>query len=660
MKNMKLLFSILCFTTIVWGSFAIAQTANDTQITTDTVTDTSNLDVYQPDQAVSDFDVSTAYTTMQDLQSSVDGLTQQLYDLDAKERSGDVISEKYREVRKEIVKVIQTIDTTTATVSDTLKKIAMYQKLIYVAYQDLTDSREWFKATKEYIETFANFIYKLDNKLYNENTDTIDDVKFIINSDNIPRTLSNDYMVQSMLLQFNDLMTSFTDNEDRQLQLIKKLNQLKIRAKADIEDYSIELEKLQQKKNFLIQFISLYKDDKLQRQVTIDTLFDSTKSVYDKVVELAKDVKKWVYKVDFDMDQKMKELNKIANDTENYPVAWPIYPIEHILTYFGDVAYQTQYGVPHIGIQIQATQWTPVYATRDGVVYFVADNDDIGINRAMVVHTDGYVSVYEYLNKTIVKPGDIVQRWQLIWYSGGEPGTRGAGFISKWSNLTFILLKDGVAMDPLDILDSSIVKNKDALPNGYQIKYLRDKYARAIDITNLTLMSWSTLLQREDQFLSMYGVGIYKQVPFWDDVVKWTNIDRDVVMCIAFAESTLGRYLSTAWNIGNVGNNDRGDRVPFANAYAGARAIPLTLNNAYLWDYQTIKQLSRYGNKDGKIYASSPINRQTNVLKCLSQIKGYYIPEDFPFRTGPNPNLGTGAQETVSFGDAVLTPEPAK
>ncbi|MEI8092026.1 MAG: hypothetical protein WCG98_07710 [bacterium] len=106
------------------------------------MTDTSNLDVYQPDQAVSDFDVSTAYTTMQDLQSSVDGLTQQLYDLDAKERSGDVISEKYREVRKEIVKVIQTIDTTTATVSDTLKKIAMYQKLIYVAYQDLTDSRE--------------------------------------------------------------------------------------------------------------------------------------------------------------------------------------------------------------------------------------------------------------------------------------------------------------------------------------------------------------------------------------------------------------------------------------------------------------------------------------------------------------------------------------
>jgi hypothetical protein len=173
-------------------------------------------------------------------------------------------------------------------------------------------------------------------------------------------------------------------------------------------------------------------------------------------------------------------------------------------------------------------------------------------------------------------------------------------------------------------------------------------------------MTWASLLEREDQFLTRYGVGIYKEVPFRADATKWTNIDRDVVMCIAFAESTLGRYLSTDNNIWNVGNNDRWDRIPFYSAYQGARAIAVTLNNAYLGEYHTINQLSRYGNKDGKIYASSPINRQTNVLKCLSQIKGYYIPEDFPFRTWPNPGLGTGEQETVNFWDAIVSPEPAK
>jgi hypothetical protein len=121
--------------------------------------------------------------------------------------------------------------------------------------------------------------------------------------------------------------------------------------------------------------------------------------------------------------------------------------------------------------------------------------------------------------------------------------------------------------------------------------------------------------------------------------VAGTNIDRDMLICVAFAESTLGKYLSTNNNIGNVGNNDRGDRFAFGNTLAGARAIAHTLNNQHLGHYHTINQLSRYGNSDGKIYASSPINWQTNVLKCLSQIKGYYIPEDFPFRTGPNPNI---------------------
>jgi murein DD-endopeptidase MepM/ murein hydrolase activator NlpD len=655
MKQMKFWSMLVGLTCLLGGSFAIAQ--DTIPMETQTVTDTQIQDSYLPDESVSDFDVKTAYDTMQSLQSSVDGIVQELYDLDALQWSWGTISDKYREVRNEIVNVIQTINTTTDDVSSILKKIAMYKRMIQIAYQDLQDSRAWFKDTKEYLATFANFIYKLDNKLYDGDSQSIDDVKLMINSDNVPRTLANDAMVESMLVQFNDLLTNFTDNEQKQLTLIKKLNQLKIQAQADIKDYTTQLEQLQQKKNYLMQFISLYGKDSTQRQLTISTLFDSTKSVYDKIVELAKGVKKWVYRDNFDMEKKMKELTKLGDDAQTYPIARPLYPIENILTYFGDTQYQTQYGIPHIWIQIQAIQGTPVYSVRDGVVYFVADNDDIGINRVMVVHTDGYISVYQYLNKSVVKPGDIVKRGQLIWYSGGEPWTRGAGFISKGSNLTFIILKDGIALDPFDILDASIVKDKSVLPDGYQIKYLRDKYARAIDITNLKLMSWSTLLQREVQFLDAYGVWIYKQVPFRNDAVQWTNIDRDVVICIAFAESTLGRYLSTAGNIGNVGNNDRGDRIPFTSAYVGARAIPVTLNNMYLGEYHTINQLSRYGNKDGKIYASSPINWQTNVLKCLSQIKWYYIPEDFPFRTGPNPNLGTGTQETVQFGDA-LTAEP--
>ena len=242
---------------------------------------------------VSNFDVQSAMNNTQDLKSNLDGVIQQLYALDEKERGTDnAISDKYRATRKEIVNVIQTINQTTDTISEQLKKITTYKKLMLLTYKDIQASRSGMVDTKQYIEDFSNFIYKLDNKLYNENTNTIDDVKLMINSDNIPLTLANDSLVQSMILQLNDLMTSFKDNEQTQLETIKKLNDLKTRTKDTIEQYQTEIEKLQQKKNYLLQFMQLYKNDTTQRQLTINNFFESTKGVYDKTEELVKDIKK--------------------------------------------------------------------------------------------------------------------------------------------------------------------------------------------------------------------------------------------------------------------------------------------------------------------------------------------------------------------------------
>jgi len=589
---------------------------------------------------IENFDVNNALSNITDLKSSVIAITKELFALDDKERqSGSgTTSEQFKETRAEIVNIITTINNTTSKVQDIIKQLASYKQEIKDSNDTLKTVRNGMGTSQEDMATFLQLLYKVENKLYSDDETGVDVVKLIANSDNLPITLASDQMLQTTMKQFTSLRDSLNTDEETQLDNMKKFSKLKNDAENELLQYGNQLEQLQQKKNYLLQFLGLYKKDKIERQQTISQLFESTKGVNDKIQELLKETSKWVYKVDFDMTSKLKELQDIAQDDDMYPVAWPIYPIYEIQSYFGDLSFQKQYGIPQLGIQIKAEQNTPVYAARDGIVYFVADNDNIGINWAMVVHTDGYATVYQYLNRSVVKPGDIVRRGQLIGFSGGEPGSRGAGFISKGANITFMVFQNTMPLDPFDILDASIVQDKNVLPEGYQIKYLRDKYARPIDITTLKIMSGSTLEEREAQFLRAYGVGVYKLPAFWEDAAKGTNIDKDVVICIAFAESTLGRYLSTSNNIGNVGNNDRGDRVAINSVLAGARAIPLTLNNGYLGDYHTINQLSRYGNKDGKIYASSPINWQTNVLKCLSQIKGYYIPEDFPFRVGENPN----------------------
>ncbi len=598
---------------------------------------------YQSKENLDSFNVSEATKTIKELEASIADITKQLYELDWKELwFSENLTDKYREIRAEIVSVIQDINYTTDYVGSMLQKISSYKKKIIIKTQELKDTRAGIENSKEIISQFANFLYKMNHQIFDWNQ--VDEFKLFAMNNNIPLTLSNEHLVKSILVQFNNLMEELSVNEEEQIQLIRTLNELKLRANKDATEYQVVLSTLHQKKNYLIEFMKLYKNDQLAQQ-NFNMIFNNRKDIHDAMQTMISNIiQKKFHWLTFDMDEKMKELEKLYNDTKEkekenpQAMAWPIYPIQEVLTYFGDKDFEKEFGVPNRGIQIKSEQLTPIYSSNDGIVYHVTDNPWIGINRMLIVHPKWYISAYMFMNTSLVKKWDIVRRWQLIGYSGWEPWTKWAWFISKEPNLTFFIFKDWVALDPFQFLDLSVIENKEIIPNEYNIKYLNDKYAREIDISELTFMTWTTITDRADQFINTYGVWIYRELAFWEDAVKWTNIDRDMAICVAFAESTLGRYLTTANNIGNVWNNDRWDRVSMWSALAWARAIADTLNNQHLWHYHTVKQLSRYGNGEWMIYASSPINRQTNVTKCLSQIKWFYVPDEYPFRTWPNPN----------------------
>ncbi len=184
-------------------------------------------------------------------------------------------------------------------------------------------------------------------------------------------------------------------------------------------------------------------------------------------------------------------------------------------------------------------------------------------------------------------------------------------------------------------MDLSVIPEETTLPTVYTVKRNLDKQMRdtPIKMSDVPFVDGDTPEQRTRDFLKRYAAGPYAMYALWVAAAKDTNVDVDLGICIGLAETSLGRYFASANNIGNVGNNDRGDRVDQDSPLVGARSIYYTLNNSFLGGYHTIYELSGYGNKNGAIYASSPYNRQKNVTRCLSSIKGYIVPEDYPFRT---------------------------
>ena len=582
-----------------------------------------------------------AIDNLTDLRTSLDDFRTQLAEMDTAEKSKNKgkLDENYKQARVEIVKIIQNIDDSSMRIGRLLKKLYDYKVQLQSSISELGETRKNLELGKQYLSQLLLVTYKMQREIYNESGTQIDDLKVFMKSADISQVLVGNDMLNSLLVQINDLMKVATVQEKEKTALIEKLTMLKNTSQKLLTQYQEEIETLKQKKAYLITFMDLYHKKKLQ-DISQKTISTELKQTQDAVSSLVKDIVSKNYRTENNIPEQIAQLNKQkdSSDKETSQAAWPAYPVSQISTIFKDADFEKENGFKNLSVEMSVDQGTPVYAMRDGVVYSVHQGTD-QVAWVLIVHTDGYVSAYSYLSSIAVEPGELVKRGQFIGKSGGEPGTAGAGFRSEGANLTFYLFKDGTAIDPLTVLDLSVVMDKDkVLPEEYKLKYFNDQYERPIDITKVSVLKGGTAEERTQRFLNSYAVGTYRNVDFWDQVVAGTNIDRDMVICIGFAESSLGKFLSTNNNIGNVGNNDRGDRIAYNNPFNGARLIALTLNNQYLGDYHTIKQLSRYGNEDGKIYASSPINWQSNVQKCLSKIKGFYVPEDYPFRTGVNPN----------------------
>lgn len=149
------------------------------------------------------------------------------------------------------------------------------------------------------------------------------------------------------------------------------------------------------------------------------------------------------------------------------------------------------------------------------------------------------------------------------------------------------------------------------------------------------------------RYVELYGdthqeriISLLNQYGFsWEDtrytirtISRIYRVYPETIVCIAYADSSLGRFLKTEHNYGNVGNNDRWDTVSYSNVEQGFNAIAKTLNNQYLWGYSTIDQLSRRGNIDGMVYATSPENWHINVTNCLGMIHNKYTPDNWNYR----------------------------
>jgi hypothetical protein len=77
-----------------------------------------------------------------------------------------------------------------------MRRVAGYKNRIDTTAQTVKKLRYEIDETKKLVEEFAVFLYQTNNFIANPENGLIDEVKLLIHSDNIPRTLANQQVVE--------------------------------------------------------------------------------------------------------------------------------------------------------------------------------------------------------------------------------------------------------------------------------------------------------------------------------------------------------------------------------------------------------------------------------------------------------------------------------
>ncbi|MFH1456923.1 MAG: peptidoglycan DD-metalloendopeptidase family protein [Patescibacteria group bacterium] len=288
------------------------------------------------------------------------------------------------------------------------------------------------KTQKQYLREFIQEIYKKDH---------VSELEVMLGHD----SLSDFYNeLRSLSILQNKMNDGLVEFKNLKTELNQTMTELEAK-KASLKNLKDKLEK--------------NKDSLEEQKITKQNLLSQTRNSEYKFQNLLSSVKSEQANINIEIANLEKTIRqKLANmgtqgleSLGDATFMWPV-PNRGITAYFHDPSYPFRYIFEHPAVDIRSAQNSPLRAAASGYVGRVQSNGTTSYGYIMIVHADGFSTVYGHITKSYVKEDQFITQGELIGQTGGMPGTPGAGGLSTGPHLHFEIRKNGIPVNPLNYL----------------------------------------------------------------------------------------------------------------------------------------------------------------------------------------------------------------
>ncbi len=301
---------------------------------------------------------------------------------------------------------------------------------------DIDNNNNKINKEKNHISDLLKLLYKQNKTtpieiiLLNDSlTDFIDQVKYLENTNS---------EVSKSLVSLKDLKEQLEKQEEILKEKEKKLQELK----DELEKKQLILSGELENKEFLL---SETKKSEQEYRKLLEMARKEQEKASNEILALEKSVRAKIA-------ERQQAGDKDVNVFSDSGFAWPV--AKNVITAsFHDPDYPFRRSIgEHPAIDIRAAQGSTLKAAASGYVARVKFNGTTAYSYIMIIHGDGYSTVYGHISGVNVKEDDYVIQGQVIGKTGGAPRTIGAGAFSTGPHLHFEIRKDGIPVDPEPLL----------------------------------------------------------------------------------------------------------------------------------------------------------------------------------------------------------------